>query len=202
MICCFNLFQNDLGLNCDLFGMLDEPSLNDDGFTHDLFDKHFPLNTPTTESLLWSMTDNDKAAQNQDNQMSRGTQSTQIQHIDHDYTPHRPSSTGGEGSVSGLSDSGISTTSPLPPSPSDTIDNASSQGQISPAIANSPQDSPLGGGIEEMDINQCLLQSDDLLNILTTDTNVSINLGEFRFHRFANNIQFSVQEKDGNTRLK
>ena len=162
-------FQGDIGH--DLFSLLDEPCLLGDN-SPDLFDQTFTLNTPNTESILSSLTDNDKVL------AQESTTSQPANHeIDHDYTPHRPPT---RNSVSGLSDSGISSDcgqfSPQQaPSPGYNSDN----GQISPSI-NSNQNSPLGGGIEDMDINQCLLQGEDLdlFNILTTDTNVSINVGE------------------------
>jgi hypothetical protein len=156
-----------------LFGILDEPCFSGDHA--DLFDQTFTLNTPDTESLFCALTDNAKAlAQQQDNAPAN-------HEIDHDYTPHRPPT---RNSLSGLSDSGISSDSNGQLSPqyspqqvSDSAGYTSDNGQISPGISSS-QNSPLGGGMEDMDINQCLFDG-DLMDILTTDQKISIDLGEY-----------------------
>ena len=173
--------QDDLGgYSTDLFGLLNEPALLDHELP-EIFDQSQTLNTPDTEALLFSFTDSAKAASLEADTI--GVIHNNQHELDHDYTARRPAS------VSGVSDSGISseghTSPPHVPSDSDIAQADSpfssdgiSQGELSPvASPDAPDMSPLGGGIEDMDIDSCLLGGADLLKILSTDSNVSVNLG-------------------------
>lgn len=169
----FLFLQFDMGANItDLFSTLDETSILNDS-CH-LGDENLTLNTPDTEAFLALFEDGCKKV---------SIRTLQHHELDHDYTRQRLST---ENSDNFVNDSGFSSDEQLSPLRCEVVTADSplgsedtSQGDLSPRTDSAAEGSPLGGPLEDMDINSCLLQGDELFKIITTQSSVSVNLGKY-----------------------